>query len=99
MKMDRLIGITMYLLNRNVVSAKELAERFEVSARTIVRDIESLSIAGIPISSSTGAAGGYEILDTFKLNKQITTMEEDSYNDGKDVDGRTIQRRRTTGVY
>lgn len=76
MKIDRLIGITMYLLNRNVVSARELAERFEVSVRTIVRDIEALSIAGIPISSSTGASGGYEILDTFKLNKQITTMED-----------------------
>ena len=76
MKIDRLIGITMYLLNRNVVSARELAERFEVSVRTIVRDIGALSIAGIPISSSTGASGGYEILDTFKLNKQITTMED-----------------------
>ena len=64
----------MYLLNRNVVTAKELSERFEVSVRTIVRDIDALSIAGIPISSSTGASGGYEILDTFKLNKQITTM-------------------------
>ena len=76
MKIDRLIGITMYLLNRNVVSAKELAERFEVSVRTIVRDVDALSIAGIPIASSTGASGGYEILDTFKLNKQITTMED-----------------------
>jgi len=66
----------MYLLNRNVVSAKELAERFEVSVRTIVRDVDALSIAGIPISSSTGASDGYEILDTFKLNKQITTMED-----------------------
>lgn len=76
MKIDRLIGITMYLLNRNIVSAKELAERFEVSVRTIVRDVEALSVAGIPISSSTGASGGYEILDTFKLNKQITTVED-----------------------
>lgn len=76
MKIDRLMGITMYLLNRNVVSAKELAERFEVSVRTIVRDVETLSIAGIPIASSTGASGGYEILDTFKLDKQITTIED-----------------------
>ncbi len=76
MKIDRLIGITMYLLNRNIVPAKELAERFEVSIRTIVRDIEALTMAGIPVSSSTGAAGGYEILDTFKLNKQITTVED-----------------------
>jgi len=70
------MGITMYLVNRNVVTAKELSERFEVSVRTIVRDIEALSMAGIPISSSTGAAGGYEILDTFRLNKQITTMDD-----------------------
>lgn len=76
MKIDRLIGITMYLMNRNVVSAKELAERFEVSIRTIVRDVETLSIAGIPVTSSTGASGGYEILDTFRLDKQITTMED-----------------------
>jgi len=76
LKIDRLLGITMYLLNRDIVSAKELAEKFEVSVRTIVRDIESLSIAGIPISSSTGAFGGYEILDTFKLNKQMTTVDD-----------------------
>lgn len=76
MKIDRLIGITMYLLNRNIVSARELADKFEVSTRTIVRDLETLSMAGIPISSSTGINGGYEILDTFKLNKQITNMED-----------------------
>lgn len=76
MKIDRLIGITMYLLNRNIVSARELADKFEVSVRTIVRDVEALSMAGIPISSSTGASGGYEILDTFKLNKQITNMDD-----------------------
>ncbi len=76
MKIDRLIGLTMYLLNRDIVSSKELAERFEVSKRTIVRDIETLCMAGIPITSSTGASGGYEILDTFKLNKQITTVDD-----------------------
>ena len=76
MKIDRLIGITMYLLNRNIVSARELADKFEVSTRTIVRDVEALGLAGIPISSSTGASGGYEILDTFKLNKQISNIED-----------------------
>jgi len=75
-KIDRLIGITMYLLNRGVVTSKELAERFEVSVRTIVRDMEALSLAGIPVASSAGASGGYEILDTFKLNKQITTLDD-----------------------
>ena len=76
MKIDRLIGITMYLLNRNIVSARELAEKFEVSVRTIVRDVETLNMAGIPIASSSGASGGYEILDTFRLNKQITNMDD-----------------------
>lgn len=76
MKIDRLIGITMYLLNRNIVSARELAEKFEVSLRTIVRDVEALNMAGIPVSSSTGAGGGYEIIDTFKLNKQITNVDD-----------------------
>lgn len=71
MKIDRLMGITMYLLNRNVVSAKELAERFEVSVRTIVRDIEALSAAGIPVSSSTGTSGGYSIIEGYKLNGQM----------------------------
>ena len=76
MKIDRLIGITMYLLNRDMISARELAERFEVSVRTIVRDMESLSKAGIPVFSSTGAKGGYSILDTFKLNKSIANVDD-----------------------
>ncbi len=76
MKIDRLIGITMYLLNRNIVTARELADKFEVSIRTIVRDMDSLNMAGIPISSSTGASGGYEILNTFILNKQITNIDD-----------------------
>lgn len=76
MKIDRLIGITMYLLNRNIVTARELSDKFEVSVRTIVRDMESLNMAGIPISSSTGASGGYEILNTFILNKQITNIDD-----------------------
>jgi len=71
LKVDRLIGITIYLLNRNIVSAKELAERFEVSVRTIVRDMETLSSAGIPISSSTGATGGYYIMEGYKLDGQM----------------------------
>lgn len=76
MKIDRLIGIIMYLMNRDTVTARELADKFEVSVRTIVRDMESLCMAGIPISSSTGASGGYEILKTFELNKQITSMDD-----------------------
>lgn len=76
MKIDRLIGITIYLLNRNTVSAKELAERFEVSVRTIVRDIEALSAAGIPVSSSTGMSGGYSIMEGYKLDGQMVDAED-----------------------
>lgn len=76
MKIDRLIAITMYLLNREIVSASVLADRFEVSKRTIQRDIEALNLAGIPIVSTYGAEGGYGIMDGFKLMKQIAGVED-----------------------
>lgn len=76
MKIDRLLGITMHLLNRDKVCARTLAEKFEVSQRTIQRDIESLNLAGIPVSSTSGTNGGYEIIDSFKINKSITSTED-----------------------
>ncbi|MGF7142888.1 putative DNA-binding transcriptional regulator YafY [Anaerotaenia torta] len=76
MKIDRLLAITMYLLNRGTVSASALAERFEVSKRTIQRDIDALNQAGIPIISTYGKEGGYEIMDGFKLTKQIADVED-----------------------
>ena len=51
MKIDRLLSIIVYLLNRDLVSAKKLAERFDVSVRTIQRDMETIDLAGIPIIS------------------------------------------------
>ena len=72
MKIDRLLGITTYLLNRDIVNANTLAKKFEVSSRTIQRDIETLNLAGIPISSIQGTNGGYGIVDSFKFEKQIT---------------------------
>lgn len=76
MKIDRLIAITMYLLNRETVSASILAERFEVSKRTIQRDIETLCLAGIPIASTYGVDGGYKIMDGFGLTKQIAGIDD-----------------------
>lgn len=76
MKIDRLIAITMFLLNRENVSAAALAGRFEVSKRTIQRDIETLSRAGIPIVSTYGPEGGYGIVDGFKLTKQIAGLHD-----------------------
>lgn len=56
MKHDRLYALTLYLLNHGRTSARELAERFEVSIRTIQRDIDALGRAGIPVESLPGSA-------------------------------------------
>ena len=79
MKTERLYAITMYLLNHGRTSASELAKHFEVSVRTIQRDVDSLCLAGIPVVSVAGASGGYEISDRFKLDKQVTTLDDQSY--------------------
>jgi predicted DNA-binding transcriptional regulator YafY len=79
MKIDRLLGITVFLLNHGRVSASILAERFEVSKRTIQRDIEDINRAGIPVLSSLGAEGGYEILDTFKMERQAACDSDYSF--------------------
>ena len=79
MKTDRLYAITVYLLNHGKTSATELSRNFEVSVRTIQRDIDSLCQAGIPVIATAGAAGGYEISDSFMLDKQLTTSDDYSY--------------------
>ncbi|MFB9326905.1 helix-turn-helix transcriptional regulator [Paenibacillus aurantiacus] len=76
MKLDRLLAITMLLMNRRRVSAKELSERFEVSLRTVYRDLETINQAGIPVISYAGASGGYEIMDQYRLERQFLSMEE-----------------------
>ena len=76
MKIDRLMGITVYLLNNGRTSAQKLAEEFEVSPRTIMRDLESLEQAGIPVQSFYGVDGGYQIMDDFVLEKQVATNRE-----------------------
>lgn len=79
MKTDRLLAITIYLLNHEKTSASALAEHFEVSVRTIQRDIESLCLSGIPVAAEYGADGGYEILDTFHLEKQSVNQSDYQY--------------------
>lgn len=76
MKIDRLMAITIYLLNHGKTSAQKLAGHFEVSPRTIMRDIDALGQAGIPIVSTCGAEGGYEILDTYVMEKQPASSED-----------------------
>lgn len=76
MQINRLFEIVYLLLYKKRTTAKELAEHFEVSVRTILRDIETLSAAGIPIYSQQGKGGGISILDNFVLNKTAISEEE-----------------------
>lgn len=76
MKINRLLAIVTYLLNRDVVSCKDLSEKFEVSERTIQRDIDTINLAGIPIISLRGVNGGYKIMDSFKLSKQTSNDKD-----------------------
>ena len=69
MKIDRLIGILSILLQEEKTTAPELAERFEVSRRTINRDIEDLCKAGIPIKTAQGTGGGISIMDGYRMDK------------------------------
>ena len=76
MKIDRLIGILSVLLQKEKTTAPELAERFEVSRRTINRDIENLCKAGIPIQTSQGAGGGISIMEGFSMDRTLLTSKD-----------------------
>ncbi|WP_291563854.1 MULTISPECIES: helix-turn-helix transcriptional regulator [unclassified Clostridium] len=76
MKIDRLLGIITVLLNNDKIKSKDLAEKFEVSIRTIYRDIEDLCKAGIPIVTYQGGNGGIGISEGYVINKNILTIEE-----------------------
>ncbi|WP_426450346.1 helix-turn-helix transcriptional regulator [Paenibacillus sp. S-38] len=76
MKIDRLLAITVLLLNRERMSAKELADRFEVSTKTIYRDIDTLSQSGIPIAAHQGVSGGFEIMEHYTINRQFLSLKE-----------------------
>ena len=73
MKIDRMIGILALLLQRDSVSAPELAARFEVSRRTIMRDVDALCRAGIPIVSRQGAGGGFAIMEGYRVDRALLT--------------------------
>ncbi len=76
MKIDRLIGILSVLLQEEKTTAPELARRFEVSKRTINRDIEDLCKAGIPICTSQGTGGGISIMDGYRMDRTILTSKD-----------------------
>lgn len=76
MKIDRLIGILSILLQKEQTTAPELAARFEVSRRTISRDIEDLCKAGIPIQTAQGAGGGISIMDGYRKDRTLLTSKD-----------------------
>ncbi|MBP3457713.1 MAG: YafY family transcriptional regulator [Lachnospiraceae bacterium] len=76
MQINRLFEIVYILLEKRKVTAQELAKHFEVSPRTIYRDIEILSGAGIPVYMSKGKGGGVSLLSEFVLNKAVITERE-----------------------
>jgi len=71
MKVDRLVSIIMILLDKKRIGAQELAETFEVSPRTIYRDIDTINMAGIPVRSTPGVGGGFEIMPQYKIDRNV----------------------------
>lgn len=76
MRLNRLIGIIATLQQKGKVTAPYLAEKFEVSRRTINRDIEDICRAGIPIITTQGVGGGISIMDGFSIDTTVFTEEE-----------------------
>ena len=76
MRVDRLVSIIMTLLDKQRVSAQSLADTFEVSLRTIYRDMDAISAAGIPIRSTPGAGGGFEIMPGYQVDKTVFSADD-----------------------
>jgi len=76
-KINRLLEITLILLNKGTVTAAQLAERFGVSARTIYRDIDELSSAGVPVFASKGGGGGISLLENYAIEVYDTRYKGD----------------------
>ena len=76
MKLDRLLGIVTVLLRRGQATAGELAERFEVSRRTILRDVDAICRAGIPLVTLQGSGGGIRIQPGYRIDESLLTEAE-----------------------
>ncbi len=79
MKIDRLYGEMLYLLQKESATAAEMAESFEVSIRTVQRDMDTLAMAGIPITALAGRTGGYRIEKTFDVRRHPATEQDFSH--------------------
>lgn len=76
MKIDRLLGILSVLANTDRITIQELAERFEVSKRTIFRDLDTLNESGVPIVTYSGIGGGVSIVEGYKLKRNILSRND-----------------------
>ena len=80
MQINRIFGITYLLLNHEHMTAKMLSEKFNVSIRTIYRDIDRMSQLGIPIYTERGKRGGVSLLSDFVLSKVLLDTDERKSN-------------------
>jgi len=76
MRVNRLLEMVSLLLNRGTIPAREFADRFEVSIRTVYRDVEDLSSAGVPVYMSKGRGGGISLLENYTFDRALVTREE-----------------------
>lgn len=76
MKIERLLSIIILLLTKDTISAATLAKKFEVTKRTIYRDMQTLEYAGFPIVAVSGKEGGYRLLDSYKLHTHTFTTQD-----------------------
>ena len=76
MKLDRLLSIVVLLLGRERLTAAELARRFEVTERTIYRDLDAINLAGIPVVAWPGPGGGYGLDPDYTIDRRLLGLEE-----------------------
>ena len=76
MQIERLFEIVYTLLDKGTVTAQELADKLNVSKRTILRDIETLALAKVPVYTTQGKGGGISLLDGYILDKAVLSEEE-----------------------
>ena len=76
MKLERLLAIVIKLLSHQRVSAQQLANEFGVSKRTIFRDLQSISLSNIPLISTPGKLGGWEIMPEYLLDRRVLSIDD-----------------------
>ena len=76
MQIERLVQMVFYIVNHGHVTARELSDYFHVSTRTIYRDINTLTIAGIPVLSTKGTGGGISVIEGYTIDKSLLSREE-----------------------